>query len=135
MAENAVAAETAMPAHGEFCWSEIVTNNVKDSQKFYSEIFGWIFSNNKSDNGYIEFGKEGEAPLGGMFEMTEEICGGTPPPPHFMNYIAVDNVDEIAGKAFELGATIVKAPENIPNVGRFSIIKDPTGAMFAVISL
>ena len=39
------------------------------------------------------------------------------------------------GKAFDLGGTIVMPPTDIPNVGRFCQIQDPTGAVFSVITL
>jgi len=57
------------------------------------------------------------------------------PPPHFMTYIAVDDVDENAKQAVELGGTVVKEPADIPNTGRFAIIMDPTGATFATFKM
>jgi len=44
--------------------------------------------------------------------------------------LAVDDVDESAARATELGAKVHKTMD-IPNVGRMSIIEDPSGAMFA----
>ena len=52
-----------------------------------------------------------------------------------MTYIAVDDVDENAKRAVELGGTVIKAPDDIPNTGRFAIIADPTGAMFSIFKM
>ena len=35
-------------------------------------------------------------------------------------------------KAKELGGKVVVGPHDIPNTGRFTIVNDPQGAMFAV---
>lgn len=136
MAENAAAEGMRMPKHGEFCWTDIGTKNLETCRQFYANVFGWDLKQSDAtgeEMQYIEFGKAGEETMGGLYQLSEEHHAGMPP--HFMNYIAVDNTDETASKAFELGATIIQPPFDIPNVGRMSIIQDPTGAMFAVIAL
>ncbi|HTH36539.1 MAG TPA: VOC family protein, partial [Pyrinomonadaceae bacterium] len=60
---------------------------------------------------------------------------GPIPPPHFMTYIAVDDVDANAELAKSLGGTVLKEPDEIPNVGRFAIIQDPSGAVFATFKM
>ncbi len=139
MSENAAAEQMEMPKHGEFCWTEIITNNLDENTKFYTEIFGWELNQSKAtgeDMKYYEYNLPDKCPMGGIFEMTQEMCGeGEIPPPHFMNYIAVDDVDETASQAFDLGGKIVVPPMDIPNVGRFCQIQDPTGAVFSVITL
>jgi uncharacterized protein len=137
MSEQATAEQMQMPKHGEFCWTEIATNDLEKCQTFYENVFGWeIKKNDNYDAGmdYREFSNGGRG-FGGMYEITREIWGEEMPPPHFMTYIAVDDVDETASQAFELGGTIAIPPTDIPNVGRFCLIKDPTGAMFSAITL
>lgn len=138
MSENAAVEEQmAMPEHGEFCWTEIVTKNLDENAKFYSEVFGWELKQSTvtgEEMKYLEFNTPGKFPMGGIYELSEECQGGISVP-HFMNYIAVDDVDETASQAFELGGKIVVPPMNIPNVGRFCQIQDPTGAIFSVITL
>jgi predicted enzyme related to lactoylglutathione lyase len=53
-------------------------------------------------------------------------------PPHWLSYIGVDDVDESAEKVTSLGGQIHCPPMDIPGVGRFSVVADPTGAMFAL---
>lgn len=140
MSENATAEQMQMPKHGEFCWTEIYTKNLDENTKFYSEIFGWEIQQSKTTGEeiqYLEYNLPNKYPMGGIYEMTEEMCGEGKqvPPPHFMNYIAVEDVDETASQAFDLGGTIVVPPMDIPNVGRFCQIQDPTGATFSIITL
>ena len=55
-------------------------------------------------------------------------------PPNWMTYIGTPNVDDTARQASSLGATILKAPADIPTIGRFAVIQDPQGAAFAVFT-
>ena len=139
MSENRAAAEAmAMPKQGEFCWTEIATNNLEACKSFYTNVFGWELQQSKAtgeEMEYHEFNLPNSYPMGGMFQMNAEMYGGNVPPPHFMNYVAADNVDDSASKAFDLGGTIVVPPMDIPNVGRFAVIQDPTGATFSIITL
>jgi hypothetical protein len=140
MSENATEQVLEMPKHGEFCWTEIISNENLDACKtFYTNVFNWELKQSKAtgeDFEYLEYNIPGGYPMGGLFKMTQEMCGEQEiPPPHFMNYIAVDDVDATASKAFDLGGTIVAPPTDIPNVGRFAMIQDPTGAHFSIIKL
>jgi predicted enzyme related to lactoylglutathione lyase len=46
--------------------------------------------------------------------------------------LQVDDVDATAGKATGLGAKLFVPPMDIPNTGRFAVIQDPQGAVFAI---
>jgi predicted enzyme related to lactoylglutathione lyase len=139
MSENTAAKKTmSMPENGEFCWTEIATDDLETCRAFYREVFGWQYKASEAtgaDLEYLEFGTDAAKPFGGMFQMKPEWYGGELPKPHTNIYVAVDDVDEAASLAFELGGTIVGAPMDVPNVGRMSQIQDPTGARFFVIKL
>ena len=48
-------------------------------------------------------------------------------------YLSVDDVELSAKHAKELGGEIILPPTDIPNVGRFCVIKDPQGVSFNII--
>jgi uncharacterized protein len=131
--------EMTMPGHGEFCWTEIITTDVENSKNFYTNVFGWEFNQSKAtgeDFEYLEYNNPNSFPMGALFKMTPEMSGdGEVPPPHFTNYIHVNNVDEMAAKAFELGGKVIVPPSDIPNVGRFAVIQDPTGGTFSLLTI
>ena len=52
-----------------------------------------------------------------------------------MPYFQVADTDATAKKAKELGGNTIVPPTDIPNVGRFSVVRDPQGAVFAVIKM
>jgi predicted enzyme related to lactoylglutathione lyase len=126
-----------MPQHGAFCWTEIASNDADKCMAFYSAIFGWQFKSGDAAPGmdYREFTTGGDAPAGGLYQIDPAWFGDNPAPPHFMTYVAVDDVDENAKLAVDLGATIIRGPMDIPNVGRMAIIQDPTGAMIATFRM
>jgi predicted enzyme related to lactoylglutathione lyase len=72
------------------------------------------------------FGFPAEAPAYDM------ICRGVSdhlPPggqPHWLPYVAVDDADVVAARAWDAGGTVLMAPETVPGAGRLAIIADPT---------
>ena len=124
--------------HGAFCWTEIASSNAAKCKEFYTDVFGWKFQDSEAVTdgfAYNEFSTGGDYPAGGLYQITKEMFPEGEPPPHFLTYVAVDDVDENAKIATELGATVIKEPMDIPNTGRFAIIQDPTGAMFATFKM
>ncbi len=131
MAEQATA-PYEMPAHGTICWTELNTKDIETAKKFYSELLGWTLKT--SDAGgvdYTEFSAGGR-PLGGMMQMCAEFGDA---PSHWMSYVAVTDVDATAQRVEELGGKICVPPTDIPKVGRFCVITDPTGANISLITL
>ena len=132
--------EQMMPANGSFCWNELSTTDDEAAVSFYTELLGWEIK--KSDavacEGpeappmvYNEIVVDGRH-VGGIFKMGPEF-GQTPS--HWMAYVAVDDVDAKARQVWELGGKVRVPPTDIPNVGRFSVVDDPTGATVALITL
>ena len=94
----------ALPKHGSFCWTEIASNDADKCTAFYNAVFGWQFKGGDASPGmdYREFTTGGENPVGGLYQINPAWFGDNPPPPHFMTYVAVDDVDENAKLAVEL---------------------------------
>jgi predicted enzyme related to lactoylglutathione lyase len=47
----------------------------------------------------------------------------------------VTDCDAVAAKARSLGGQAIVPPTDIENVGRFAVLSDPQGAVFAVVKL
>jgi uncharacterized protein len=125
--------EQRMPAHGTFCWNELSTNNVAAAKTFYSELLGWkLHESNAAGMNYIEIEAAGQR-IGGMYQQSPEHGGAMPP--HWMAYVAVDDVDAAVARVADLGGKVCVGPMDIPNVGRFAVINDPAGAVFSIITL
>src|SRR5260370_27355109 len=53
-------------------------------------------------------------------------------PPHWMIYIAVDNVDTAVAKAEQSGGKILAPAFDVMDAGRMAVVQDPTGAGFCL---
>jgi predicted enzyme related to lactoylglutathione lyase len=124
--------EQSLPAHGSFCWNELGTKDDEAAKKFYSALFGWTFK--EGDAGGMKYSEivVGGNPCGGVYKLTPEM-GNVPS--HWIPYVSVDDVDATAKRVEELGGKIAMPPTDIPHVGRFSMVQDPTGAMISIITL
>jgi hypothetical protein len=118
-----------MSENGRFVWHELHTNDRPKAMKFYGQLFAWETKD-------VPMGP-GE-PYGLCLQGGKDMAGITkskaPPnvPPHWIPYLWTDDVDATAAKAKELGASVLQEPMDIPNVGRFAVLRDPQGAVFAL---
>jgi len=122
------AADT-LATHGRWLWNELHTDDPTQALAFYDKVIG--FSHHSVDvgpGGTYHILSKGGVDRGGV---TGHLPGGVPP--HWLPYVAVDDVDSTIARARKLGATIPMSPEDIPGVGRFGVLEDPTGAVLAIM--
>jgi predicted enzyme related to lactoylglutathione lyase len=105
-------------------WVDLGSPDVDASISFYSDLFGWTASEPgpPEAGGYRFLLQDGKMVAGiGPLMMEGQ-------PPAWLNYVTVADADETAGKARAAGATVFVEPTDVMDVGRFSILADPTGA-------
>jgi predicted enzyme related to lactoylglutathione lyase len=112
------------------CWAELATRDTNAAKPFYTSVFGWGTKIDPKMN-YTEW-QNGGTSVGGMLQMDAQWGDA---PPHWGVYFQVDDCDATLARAKELGGTVLHGPHDIPNVGRFGLIKDLQGATFFVIKL
>jgi predicted enzyme related to lactoylglutathione lyase len=131
MGQSASIEESIMPASntGRFVWHELHTTDRARAQKFYGALLPWMNEDVQMGPGETY----GLVKMGG-----KDFAGITkskaPPnvPPHWISYIAVEDVDATTNKAKSLGASVKQEPMDIPNTGRFAVLADPQGGLFAL---
>jgi uncharacterized protein len=108
-----------------FVHIELHTKDVEKSKKFYTALFDWKLEEVPGMDYTII--KVGEGTGGGIMKnpMPED-------PDSWLPYILVDDVEASTKKAASLGAIIANDVTEIPDIGWFSVIVDPTGAAFAL---
>ncbi|MGI8897264.1 MAG: VOC family protein [Pyrinomonadaceae bacterium] len=124
--------ETPVYAPGTFCWVELGTTDGEAAKKSYTELFGWSFTDSPMGPGmvYTMFKLDGKD-VGALYKMPEEMTSQGIPP-NWLSYVSVKSADESTDKAKSLGATLMKERFDVMDVGRMSVIQDPTGAVFAI---
>jgi uncharacterized protein len=114
---------------GSMCWCELLTTDRPAAREFYHAVFGW---GTKGDDGhYTEF-LMGETSMAGM--MTIDPAWGQVPP-HWSVYFQVDDCEDSVALAVLLGGIVHMPPRDIDKVGRFALLADPTGAVFAMMEM
>jgi predicted enzyme related to lactoylglutathione lyase len=122
--------EPEMPLLGSFCWDELMTSDPDAAEAFYTSMFGYtVESMDMGPMGTYRILKSGERRRGGIMKAPPGV-----PHSHWLTYIAVKNVDESTHNATEFGAKVIVEPQDIPNIGRFSALNDPTGAGVALFT-
>lgn len=120
---------TFFKTHGAVSWVELQTSDMDGAIAFYSELFGWNIDVKPMDMGPYGIIMLGEYGIGGIASMA-----GPDVPPHWGNYVTVDDADEASAKAAAAGGTVIVPPMDIPEVGRFSVFQDPQGAAITAIT-
>ncbi len=110
--------------NGRFVWRELMTSDVDAAKKFYGELFGWSFKTAEMPGFTYTMIHAREKGVGGMMALDASM----PAPPHWSSYLSVADVDATVARARAAGGTIHVAPTDIPEVGRFAVVADPTGA-------
>jgi hypothetical protein len=125
------APEPSVPAReGTFCWDELLTGDPDAAARFYAELFGWERQTEPMADGapYTVLTRDG-APTAGVMALPR----GASFRASWLPYLAAPDVDATAGRAQSLGATVTTPPANIPGIGRFAVLVDPTGGRMALL--
>jgi predicted enzyme related to lactoylglutathione lyase len=110
---------------GRFVWFDYVSNEARQAQAFYGELFHW---------------KTKDVPMPGgrsytMIALGDATIGGyTQPPPqaHWLSYLQVADAYATATKVASLGGTVAKPPFAVGDFATMALVVDPLGAAFAL---
>jgi predicted enzyme related to lactoylglutathione lyase len=113
-------------------WNELNTRDTAGAKGFYGAVFGWGFEEREFETGTYTSIKVGEDTVGGMIDTTGRVPDEVPN--HWLVYFATEDTDASIEKAKDSGGDVVFGPESIGEVGRIAVLKDPFGAVFALIA-
>ena len=117
---------------GSFVWYELVTTDIASAKAFYGKVVGWSSRDASTPElSYSLFTAE-NAVVGGLMDLpiAARRKGALP---RWVAYVAVDDIDAVAGRFKRLGGTVYVPPTDT-NIGRVSIVADPGSSTFALVS-
>lgn len=122
--------QVTTPISGNFCWVELNTTDPVAAKRFYGELFGWRMKDMPTPMGEYTMAEVDDKSVCGLMKLPEEArkMGA---PPHWLSYVAVDDVDASAEKARELGGTVLVPPMDA-GPGRMAVLQDPTRGVLAI---
>jgi uncharacterized protein len=113
-------------APGTFSWIDLSTGDAAAAKAFYGGLFGWEIEDN-------------EIPGGGVYSICKvngaHVCAIAEQqevPPHWNNYVTVEDADAAVAKARDLGANVLEEAFDVIDAGRMGVFNDPTGAALCV---
>jgi predicted enzyme related to lactoylglutathione lyase len=114
---------------GQFTWRELMTNDVGKAKSFYGELFNWSFETMQMPSGAYSVIKVGERSVGGLMNKPAGISLANA----WTSYLTVSDVDATIALTREHGGLVYAPPQDVPTVGRFAMIADPSGAVLSII--
>jgi predicted enzyme related to lactoylglutathione lyase len=117
---------------GAVVWNELNTRDPEAAKAFYGAVLDWAFEEREFETGTYTSLKVGDTSVGGMIDITGRAPDEVPA--HWLVYFAVEDVDATVAKAKGTGGGVALEPFDIAEVGRIAIVKDPFGAVFAVMT-
>lgn len=117
-------------AYGKLGWLDMTVPDAESLKGFYEAVCGWTAE--PADMGgysdYTMMDTGGDA-VGG-------ICHTRGPnadmPPGWLPYFTVPSVEQAVLQATERGGDILVGPKAVGDDGAMAVVKDPSGAMFAL---
>ena len=113
-----------------FVHVELNTPDPEKVKAFYSKLFQWQLDempmNPEMPNDNYTVIRVGEGTGGGIMK---QIPGG---PAGWLAYVLVEDVRASTQQAQALGAQLMKDVTEVPDMGWFSIIRDPAGAFLGL---
>lgn len=118
--------------HGNPCWYELTTSkgSLQAAGQFYGEVLGWKVEDSGMKDFDYHLAQSGGDMVAGLMVMPEDVANM---PPFWMIYFAVDDADRFVANAKSAGASVHRAPFDVPGTGRCAVLADPQGAAFGIL--
>jgi predicted enzyme related to lactoylglutathione lyase len=115
---------------------EIPATDPEKLSQFYTSLFGWKIEKMPMEGMDYYVTSTVDTDEQGMPKEPGAINGGIAPrmspDQRPANYVNVESVDEYAGKAKGLGATLLMDKMPVPGMGWFALMMDPEGNTFGL---
>ena len=115
---------------GAYTWAELYTTDPANDAGFYADLLGLTVASEDMGGMPMTFLQQGDQGVASVLP----IMGPEGTPPHWLPYFGVDDCDASLAQIQELGGQVFNGPMDIPP-GRFAVVSDPEGAIFAIIAL
>ncbi|MEE4185046.1 MAG: VOC family protein [Gammaproteobacteria bacterium] len=121
---------------GKIVWHDLLTNDIEGSRAFYSGLFGWEFEEvpltlgfGKSSR-YLLIRHKGRL-IGGMFDTrdADEQVNSS----QWVSIMSVADLDAAVAAVTPAGGAVLTPPTDLAQRGRIAVVRDATGALFAML--
>lgn len=125
---NAAGDDAPLEGEGSFHWNELWSKDPAAQAAFYQKALGFTAETMEMPGGEYFILKSGDKGRGGIMKSPVDA------PTHWEQYVRVEDVDGTRERAVNNGGQSIGDVMEVPGVGRFALIADPTGATLGVIT-
>jgi predicted enzyme related to lactoylglutathione lyase len=119
---------SSTPRTGTVTWQDLTVEDAEKIRDFYASVVGWA-SEPVSVGGYSDFVMTSEG--GEIAGICHARGANAVLPPVWLIYITVEDLDYSLAECERLGGSVLTPPRSYGG-GRYSVIKDPAGAVCAL---
>jgi predicted enzyme related to lactoylglutathione lyase len=112
-----------------FVWYELMTTDVDAAEDFYGTVVGWRGQAMDQPEMRYTVMSAGEKMVVGLMPVPEEALN-MGAGPAWVGYIHADDIQAATDGVRQAGGAVHREPADIPNIGSFSVVADPQGAVF-----
>lgn len=118
-------------APGEWIWSSLLASDADGDAAFYQALFNYEVFDLPSENdaAHLMFASDNYARASAN-SLSGKLAGARP---HWLNYVRVEDVTNVAAKVASLGGRILVAPHLDRHGGMIAVVADPFGAPFGLL--
>ena len=113
--------------HGDFTHIDIPADDTGRATRFYTQLFGWSFTDSGFGDYQLFTTPVGEEGMGGGIGMRGESA-----PERVLSYVHVDSIDETVARAIELGGSLKAPKAEVPGMGSYATLLDSEGNEIAL---
>lgn len=119
-------------AQGTPNWVDLQTTDQDAAKAFYAGLFGWTYDDQPAPDGPVySMAMLGGHAVAAIAPQSPELTAAGAPP-MWNTYLAVDSVDDAAGRVEAAGGQVAMAPFDVMDAGRMAFVLDPAGAPVAL---
>ena len=125
-------ATTGSPVYrpGSFVWFDLLVDDAAAVRPFYEGLFGWSFQTTDESGQYLAIQHGGRVTAG------MSVSGDSKADDHrgvWLSSVSVTDVDRTSAAAEAAGGSVMLDPRDLPERGRYSVIRDPQGAAVVLL--
>ena len=115
-------------AAGTVCWAELAARDAEGAKRFYRVLFGWELEDLPIGEGaFYTMARLQGRDAAAVYQAAEGSAATG-----WRILVSVPDADQAVRKAVERGGRIAVAPADVPDAGRFALLRDSTGATIGV---
>jgi predicted enzyme related to lactoylglutathione lyase len=119
------------PNTPQFVWHDLMTTDTAAATSFYKSVIGWNAADAGVGAGAYTYLSAGTTPVAGLMQIPES-ARAMGAGPSWMGYVGVGDIEARTARITAAGGKVLRPVDEIPGIGRFAVLADPQGAVFAL---